>query len=179
MSNQGKVVIITGASSGIGAATARLLAKEGAKLMLIARHQEALDAIKKDFPEGQILTAVADVTDFAALKSAVDQTQQTFGRVDVLFNNAVIMPLSSLSEAKRDDWQRTVDVNIMGVLNGIAAVLPVMHKQGSGHILATSSTAGHKVFPTFAVIVVPSLLCEQLWMAYGKKKPRITSSPRW
>lgn len=151
MSNQGKVVIITGASSGIGAATARLLAKEGAKLMLVARHPEALEAIKKDFPEGQVLTAVADVTDFAALKSAVDQTQQTFGRVDVLFNNAGIMPLSPLSEAKRDDWQRTVDVNIMGVLNGIAAVLPILHKQGSGHILATSSTAGHKVFPTFAV----------------------------
>ena len=119
--------------------------------MLIARHDEPLQKIKDEFAKTDILTAVADVTDFAGLKAAVDQTKEAFGRVDVLFNNAGIMPLSPLAELKRDDWQKTVDVNIMGVLNGIAAVLPIMHEQGAGHILATSSTAGHKVFPTFAV----------------------------
>lgn len=146
-----RVVVITGASSGIGAATARLLAKQGAKLMLIARHEEPLTKIKNEFPDSEIMTAIADVTDFTALKTAIQDAEYAFGRIDVLFNNAGIMPLSSLSEGKRDDWQRTVDVNIMGVLNGIAAVLPIMEKQKSGHILATSSTAGHKVFPTFAV----------------------------
>lgn len=151
MTIKDKVVIITGASSGIGAATARLLAQQGAKLMLVARHQEALDKLKADLAPAQVLTATADVTDFTALKTAVDQANKEFGRVDVLFNNAGIMPLSPLRDGQRADWQKTVDVNIMGVLNGIAAVLPIMEKQQAGHILATSSTAGHKVFPTFAV----------------------------
>lgn len=151
MSIKGKVVVITGASSGIGAATARQLAQKGAKLMLIARHEAPLQTFKKEFPDADILTVSADVTDFDALQAAVNQTKQAFGRVDILFNNAGIMPLSPLAESKRDDWQKTINVNIMGVLNGIAAVLPIMHEQGAGHILTTSSTAGHKVFPTFAV----------------------------
>lgn len=151
MSVKDKVVIITGASSGIGAATAKRLAAGGAKLALIARHEEALDQLKNELPAADVLTFATDVTDPVGLQKAVDVTKAKFGRVDVLFNNAGIMPLSPLSEARRDDWQKLVDVNIMGVLNGIAAVLPTMHEQGSGHILATSSTAGHKVFPTFAV----------------------------
>lgn len=151
MSVKDKVVVITGASSGIGEATARQLAKDGAKLLLIARHEEVLKQIQSDFADGQIMTAAVDVTDFDGLKDAIKQANDQFGRIDVLFNNAGIMPLSPLSAGKRDDWQRTVNVNIMGVLNGIDAVLPYMHQQGSGHILATSSTAGHKVFPTFDV----------------------------
>lgn len=151
MSVKDKVVVITGASSGIGAATAKRLAAGGAKLVLIARHEEALDKLKSEMPDTDILTFATDVTDYVGLQKAIDIAKSRFGRIDVLFNNAGIMPLSPLSEGRHDDWQKLVDVNIMGVLNGIAAVLPIMHKQGAGHILATSSTAGHKVFPTFAV----------------------------
>lgn len=151
MSIKNKVVVITGASSGIGLATARQLAAGGAKLLLLARHVDSLQQLQKEFPNTDIMTSAVDVTNFDSLKSAIDQAHDKFGQIDVLFNNAGIMPLSKLSEGKRDDWQKMININLMGVLNGIAAVLPIMHQQGQGHILATSSTAGTKVFPSFAV----------------------------
>lgn len=151
MSIKDKVIVITGASSGIGLATARQLAKGGAKLTLIARHEGPLDAVKNEFPNTDIMVRTADVTNFEELAQAIKDTQAVYGKIDVLFNNAGIMPVSPLSEGKRQDWQNMLNVNVMGVLNGISAVLPIMHKQGSGHILATSSTAGTKVFPNFSV----------------------------
>lgn len=103
MSVKDKVVIITGASSGMGEATARQLAKDGAKLLLIARHEEILKKIQADFADGQIMTAAVDVTDFEDLKKVVKQAYDQFGHIDVLFNNAGIMPLSPLSAGKRGD----------------------------------------------------------------------------
>lgn len=146
-----KVIMITGASSGIGAATAKRLASAGSKLVLIARREDRLNEIQQEFPEAEILIESLDVTDYTAFETAVQDTIDKFGRIDILFNNAGIMPNSPLAEKRRNDWQRMLDINVMGVLNGISAVLPTMEKQRSGHILTTSSTAGHKVFPGFAV----------------------------
>lgn len=151
MSVKDKVVIIAGASSGIGAATAKLLAQQGAKLMLLARHQEPLNEIRNQFPAAEILTKAVDVTDRDQVQAAVNETKERFGRIDVMFNNAGIMPISNLADLKYDDWANTININVMGVLNGIYAVLPIMRAQGRGHILSTSSVAGHKVFPGFAV----------------------------
>lgn len=151
MALKGKVVIITGASSGIGKATAELLAKAGAKLVLIARRKERLDEIKDSLPESCICTYQADVTDFEELQAAVDFAVDRFGHVDVMDNNAGIMPVNPLIKGQRQEWQKILDVNVMGVLNGIAAVLPTMVRQGHGHIIATDSVAGHVVVPNLAV----------------------------
>ncbi|KRO00706.1 SDR family oxidoreductase [Companilactobacillus kimchiensis] len=126
-----KVVVIMGASSGMGAAISRKLAADGAKLVIAARRLDRLEKIQAEFPEGQVLIKQADVT-----------------KID---NNAGIMPQSPLIDGKRDEWQRTIDTNINGVLNGIAAALPQMVKQGSGHVIATDSVGGHVIFPNGAV----------------------------
>lgn len=146
-----KVVVIMGASSGIGAATARRLAKDGAKLVIAARRLERLDEIANEFPEGQVLPVKADVTNFKEVKAAVDTAVKEFGRIDVIYNNAGIMPLANLSEGRRDEWQNMLNINVMGPLNGIAAALPIMKKQGYGHIITTDSVAGHVVAPGMAV----------------------------
>lgn len=151
MTLKGKVVIITGASSGIGKATAELLAKAGAKLVLIARRKERLEEIKDGLPESCICTYQADVTDFEEVQAAVDFAVDRFGHVDVMDNNAGIMPVNPLIKGQRQEWQKILDVNVMGVLNGIAAVLPTMVRQGHGHIIATDSVAGHVVVPNLAV----------------------------
>lgn len=148
---KGKVVVITGASSGIGEATAHLLAEKGAKLILAARREDRLKAIKDAHPDSEIFYKTADVVDFESLQAVVALALEKFGCVDVFYNNAGIMPLALLKEAPREDWQQMLNVNIMGVLNGIAAVLPVMIKQQSGHIIATDSVAGHVVYPESAV----------------------------
>lgn len=146
-----KVIVIMGASSGIGAATARRLAKDGAKLVVAARRLDRLDEIAGEFDEGQVIPVKADVTNFKEVKAAVQTAVDKFGRIDVLYNNAGIMPLSNLSEGHRDEWQNMVNINIMGPLNGIAAALPIMKKQGKGHIITTDSVAGHVVAPGMAV----------------------------
>ncbi|MFB9768498.1 SDR family oxidoreductase [Lactiplantibacillus modestisalitolerans] len=146
-----KVIVIMGASSGIGAATARRLAKDNAKLFLAARRLERLDSIKAEFPSVAIETFKADVTDFEQVKAVIDAAQKAYGRVDVLYNNAGIMPTAPLVEGRRDEWQNMLQINIMGVLNGIAAVLPAMAKRQSGHIITTDSVAGHVVGPDSAV----------------------------
>lgn len=146
-----KVVIIMGASSGIGEATAHLLAERGAKLVLAARRLDRLEAIQAKHPEADIVIQQADVTDYEAVEAVVKTALDTFGQIDVLFNNAGIMPTAPLVEGHRDEWQAMLDVNVTGVLNGIAAVLPIMERQQSGHIIATDSVAGHVVYPESAV----------------------------
>ncbi|MEA5594518.1 SDR family oxidoreductase [Rivularia sp. UHCC 0363] len=144
-----KVVIITGASSGLGEATARRLAKNGAKLMLAARREDSLKELVSDIQKdgGIAKYQVTDVTDRSQVEALAKATHQAYERIDVLVNNAGLMPLSPLDEKKVDEWDKMVDVNIKGVLYAVAAVLPIMRQQKSGHIINLSSVAGHKVFP--------------------------------
>lgn len=150
---QPKAVIITGASSGLGEAAARRLAKTGAKLMLAARREDRLKALVTEIEQagGTAQYRVTDVTDRTQVAALAEATQQAYGRIDVLINNAGLMPLSPLDATKVEEWDKMVDVNIKGVLYGIAAVLPIMRQQKSGHIINISSVAGHTVFPAGAV----------------------------
>ena len=143
-----KVVIITGASSGLGEATARRLAQKGAKLMLAARREERLQELVAEISKngGTAKYQVVDVTERSQVEALAQSTKQAFDRIDVLINNAGLMPLSPLAANKVDEWEQMVDVNIKGVLYGISAVMPVMLEQESGHIINLSSVAGHKVF---------------------------------
>ncbi len=149
----GKVVVITGASSGLGEAAARLLSAKGATVVLGARRADRLEALAKALTAdgGKAHAVVTDVTDRAQVQRLVDTAAEKFGRVDVIINNAGLMPQSLLERLKVDEWDRMIDVNIKGVLYGIAAVLPHMQRQKSGHIINVSSVAGHKVGPGGAV----------------------------
>lgn len=153
MSNNiaGKVVVITGASSGLGEAAARLLSAESAKLALGARRIDRLIALEGELGPESTLAIETDVTRRDDVQRLVDSAVKKFGRIDVLLNNAGLMPLSPLERLKVEDWERMVDVNIKGVLYGIAAALPHMKQQQSGHIINVSSVAGHKVRPGSAV----------------------------
>jgi len=150
---ENKVVVITGASSGIGEATARLLARKGARLVLGARRADRLKQIADDIEKdgGEAVYQELDVTKQNDNDNIIQLARQAFGRVDVIFLNAGLMPVSPLSALKTDDWHRMVDVNIKGVLNGLAAVLPTFIAQKSGHVIATSSVAGLKAYPGGAV----------------------------
>jgi NADP-dependent 3-hydroxy acid dehydrogenase YdfG len=145
----GKVVVITGASSGLGEAAARLLAAQGARLVLAARRAERLQSLTKAATAdgGQALAVTTDVADRGQVQALVDGAVKAFGRVDVMLNNAGVMPQSLLERLKVDEWDRMIDVNIKGVLYGIAAALPVMKAQSSGHFINVSSVAGHRVGP--------------------------------
>lgn len=149
----GKVVAITGASSGLGEATARLLAKQGAKLVIGARRRDRLDALAAELVAAgaEVEVCTVDVEDASQVQAFADAAMVRFGRIDVMINNAGLMPLSPLDRLKIADWDRMIDVNIKGVLYGIAAVLPVMQAQKSGHIINVSSVAGHKVRPGSSV----------------------------
>lgn len=153
MSIENKVVIITGASSGIGEATAKLLARKGAKIVLGARREDKLKALTEEIQKsgGQAAYHVTDVVKPNDSKQLVQLAKDTFGGVDVIFLNAGIMPNSPLSQLKVEEWNQMVDVNIKGVLNGISAVLPTFTSQKSGHIIANSSVAGLKAYPGGAV----------------------------
>lgn len=155
MSNniEGKIVVITGASSGLGEATARLLSTKGAILVLGARRQDRLKALAETLASagGKALTMTTDVTDPAQVKRLVDAAVRTFGRVDVMINNAGLMPQAPLELLKIDEWDQMINVNIKGVLYGIAAALPHMKEQKTGHFINVSSVAGHRVGPGFAV----------------------------
>lgn len=151
MSIKDKVIIITGASSGIGAATAKLLAQKGAKLSIAARRIDRLDALKDKYPNAEITTYQADVSKIDDIKKVVSETVNKYGHVDVMYNNAGIMPLNLLDRSARDEWANMIDTNIKGVLNGIDAVLPIMENQQSGHIIATDSIAGFETWPGFTV----------------------------
>src|SRR5580692_10734457 len=145
---EGKVVVITGASSGLGESTARHVAKLGATVVLGARRKDRLDAIVKNIQAdgGKALAVSTDVTNRAQVEALVQKAIGTYGKVDVLVNNAGIMPIAPLSLLKVDEWDRMIDLNIKGVLYGIAAALPHMKKQKSGHIINTASVFGIKVF---------------------------------
>jgi len=149
----GKVVVITGASSGLGEATARQLVAQGARVVLGARRIDRLHALVEEMKAngGQAIAVETDVSDRAQVQHLVDAAITAFGRIDVLINNAGLMPHSPLERLKVDDWDRMIDVNLKGVLYGIAAVLPHMQRQKSGHIINVSSVAGHKVSPNGAV----------------------------
>lgn len=148
-----KVVLITGASSGIGEATARMLAANGAKVVLGARRTDRLQKIVSEIRErgGIAEYRSVDVANRENVNAFVAFAVEKFGRVDVIFNNAGVMPVSPMNALKTDEWDRIIDVNIRGVLNGIAAVLPLMEAQGSGHIINTASTGAHAIGAQFGV----------------------------
>ena len=145
-----KTVLITGASSGIGEATVRELAGTGAKLLIGARRSDRLERLADELGE-VVAWQSLDVTDTDDFQAFVAAAQERFGSVDVLINNAGVMPLSPLAALKQDEWSRMIDVNIRGVLNGIAAVLPRFVEQGSGHVVNVASIAAHLVMPSAAV----------------------------
>ncbi|MDP5276241.1 SDR family oxidoreductase [Chengkuizengella axinellae] len=148
-----KVAIITGASSGIGQSTALELSKQGFRVMLAARREDRLKQLQSEVIEngGEAAYYVTDVTSYAEMEALAKATVEQFGQIDILINNAGVMPLSFLSSRKVDEWDLMVDVNIKGVLYGIGAVLPYMEEQKSGHIINISSVAGHKVMPSSSV----------------------------
>lgn len=146
-----KVIVITGASSGLGEAAARQLSHLGGKLVLGARRLDRLETLAKELSPGSVSVAKIDVTQRDQVTRLVDQAVAAHGRVDVIVNNAGLMPQSLLENLRVDEWDRMIDVNIKGVLYGIAAVLPHMKAQKSGHIINVSSVAGHKVGPGGAV----------------------------
>lgn len=150
---EGKVVVITGASSGLGEATARHLSAQGARVVLGARRIDRIQSLADELTDsgGNALAVATDVTQHDQVQRLVDTAVQTYGRIDVMINNAGVMPQSPLERLKIDDWDRTIDVNIKGVLYGIAAALPYMKQQKAGHIINVSSVAGHKVSPNSAV----------------------------
>jgi NADP-dependent 3-hydroxy acid dehydrogenase YdfG len=150
---ENKVVVITGASSGIGEAAARLLAERGAHVVVGARRTDRLETLVADITKqgGSARFRAADVTRRADAQALADFATAEFGRVDVLVNNAGVMPLSPLDALKVEEWDRMIDVNIRGVLYGIAAVLPEMKARGDGQIINVASIGAHRVVPTAAV----------------------------
>lgn len=150
---KGKVVVITGASSGIGEATARLLAQQGAHVVIGARRVERLHALASSIRSegGSVEVQALDVTRLEEMQSIVDLALTRYGRLDVVVNNAGLMPLSPLEALKVDEWNRMIDVNIRGVLHGIAAGLPVMRKQGAGQFINIASIGAYAVTPTASV----------------------------
>lgn len=150
---QEKVVIITGASSGIGEATAKELASKGAKLVLAARREDRLQKLQEEIEAdgGKVVYKVTDVTSHEQMEELAEYALQEFGKIDVMLNNAGLMPLSPLHQKKIEEWNTMIDVNIKGVLNGIAAVLPSMRERKEGHIINVSSVAGHLIGPAGSV----------------------------
>lgn len=150
---EGKVVVITGASSGLGAAAARHLVDQGARVVLAARRTERLQALADEITEsgGDALPVTTDVTERDQVQALVDAAVEEFGRIDVMLNNAGVMPASRLDRLNVDEWDQMIDVNVKGVLYGIAAALPYMQEQKSGHVINVASDAGHKVHPGEAV----------------------------
>ncbi|MFD8888755.1 SDR family oxidoreductase [Streptomyces erythrochromogenes] len=153
MRNEPKVVAITGASSGIGEATARRLAADGHRLLLGARRAERLEALCEEIGAagGTAAFRRLDVTDAGDVRGFVAAAGERYGRVDVVVNNAGVMPLSPLDALEVEEWDRMIDVNVRGVLYGIAAALPVMRAQGAGHIVNIASVGAYEVSPTAAV----------------------------
>ncbi|MGW7688244.1 SDR family oxidoreductase [Streptomyces asiaticus] len=150
---EGKVIAITGASSGIGEGTALLLAERGAKVVLAARRSDRIEALAARIAGagGEAVAVVTDVTRRADLSRLVATARERYGKLDVLVSNAGISPISALDDLRVEDWEAMVDVNIKGVLYGIAEALPVFREQGSGHFVHTLSTAGLTIVPTMSV----------------------------
>jgi NADP-dependent 3-hydroxy acid dehydrogenase YdfG len=155
MSNiAGKVVVITGASSGIGESASKLLAQQGAKVVLGARRKDRIDAVAKEISAsgGKAIGFATDVTKRAEVGALIQGAVDTFGRVDVLLNNAGVMPIAPIEALKVDEWDPQIDVNIKGLLYGVAAALPHMQKQKSGHIINIASVFGIKMFAPGGVV---------------------------
>lgn len=152
-STEPKVILMTGASSGIGEAATRLLASQGHHIVIGARRVERLAALANEIQGsgGSVLYRAVDVTSLEDVNALAESAIDAFGRIDVIVNNAGVMPLSPLAALKVDEWDRMIDVNIRGVLHGIAAVLPGMQAQGHGHVINISSIGGLAVSPTAAV----------------------------
>ena len=148
---ENKVVVIAGASSGLGEALARRLAKDGANVVLGARRLDRLEKLAEALSLNKAAVVKTDVTQAEQVQALVDTAVRLYGRIDVMVNNAGLMPHSLLERCKISDWNAIIDVNLKGVLYGIAAALPYMKDQKSGHIINTSSVAGHKVRPGSAV----------------------------
>jgi NADP-dependent 3-hydroxy acid dehydrogenase YdfG len=150
---QRKVVLVTGASGGIGEATARHLASVGHRVVLGARRTDRIATIAQTIQEtgGQAVALELDVTDAQSMHAFVGGAHRQFGRIDVFVNNAGVMPLSLMAELRVDEWNQMIDVNLRGVLHGIAAVLPIMREQKSGHIINVASVSAYRVDPTAAV----------------------------
>lgn len=148
-----KVIVITGGSSGMGAAAARHLAAQGASVVVGARRTDRIDALAAEITAagGKAIAVAADVTKLDDVQALINRAIAEFGHVDVLINNAGVMPLSPVERLKVDEWNQMIDVNLRGVLHGLAAVLPHMKERKSGHIINTASVAGHKVFAASAV----------------------------
>jgi NADP-dependent 3-hydroxy acid dehydrogenase YdfG len=150
---ENKVVLVTGASSGIGEGIVRELAAAGAIVLAAARRVDRLErlAAEANARNGKVRAVALDVTSREDVAAFAEAAKREFGRVDVIVNNAGVMPLSPLSALKVDEWNRMIDVNIRGVLHGIAAVLPIMEEQGEGHVINVASIGAHQVYPTAAV----------------------------
>jgi len=151
---RGKVVVITGASSGIGESTARLLAEEGAKVVLGARRKDRIDALVQEITArgGSALGFQTDVTERGDVEALAKGAVDKLGRIDVIVNNAGIMPIAPVAALKVEEWDRMIDVNLKGLLYGVAAVLPIMQKQKQGHIVNIASVLGFKVFAPGGVV---------------------------
>ncbi len=175
MNLNGKIALVTGASSGIGAATALKLAGQGVKVGLAARRIDRLEDLVTQIKAngGEAIAIQMDVVDPASVQGGVDELIKAYGTIDILFNNAGLMPASDIETLKTDEWARMVDVNVKGLLNSTAAVLPYMQKQHSGHIFNTSSIAGRKVFPGLTVYCATkhavTAFSEGLRLEVGKK----------
>ena len=157
-----KVVVITGASSGIGEGTAKLLAEQGAKVVLGARRLNRINAVVQEISAtgGKAIGFACDVTKRAEVEALIQKTVDSFSRVDVIVNNAGIMPIAPIDALKVDEWDRQIDVNIKGLLYGVAAALPHMQKQKTGHIINMASVFGIKMFaPAGRSIAPPKRLC--------------------
>lgn len=182
MAIKGKVVVITGATSEIGEATAKLLAAKGAKVVLGARHEDELQRITEDIKQdgGDAIYRVTDVTKQEDNQQLVDYAQEHYGRVDVMFLNAGIMPVTFLSDLQVDRWINTIDVNLKGVLYGIAAALPVFKKQNSGQVIATSSVAGLQAYPGVAAYSATKFgvraIMDTLRLESAQEKPHIKTT---
>jgi NADP-dependent 3-hydroxy acid dehydrogenase YdfG len=175
---KGKVVVITGASSGLGEATVRRLAAGGARLVIGARRIDRLQALASELGLGDDAAVQTDVTSFEQVKALVDHAVATHGRIDVILNNAGLMPHSLLERGKVEDWDRMIDVNLKGTLYGIGAALPHMTRQKSGHIINVSSVAGHKVRQSTAVYAATKtavrVISEGLRMEMAPHNVRVT-----
>ncbi|MDQ3378367.1 MAG: SDR family oxidoreductase, partial [Actinomycetota bacterium] len=160
---RGRVVVVTGASSGIGAATAKMLSGEGAKVALAARREEALREVRAGLPDGaESLVHAADVTDRGQVRALVGRTEDELGPVDALVNCAGVMYYTLMKNVREDEWDRTVEVNCKGAMNCVGAVLPGMMERGRGHIITISSDAGRVVFPGLAVYSASKFFVEAL-----------------
>ena len=172
---ENKVIAITGASSGIGEATARLLVGKGLRVVLGARRTDRLEAIASEIREkgGAAEYRTLDVTSLEAMQAFVDFAKDKFGRIDVMVNNAGLMPLSRLEMLKIDEWNRMIDVNIRGVLHGIAAALPTFKQQQSGQFINLSSIGGHNVYPTAAVYCATKFAVRAISEGLRQESPNI------